>query len=276
MELTNTNLDSFFDPTPKLKSSPIPIKFISFNQNDDNCFYCRTLYTETYLFRQKYCKKCLLQYINLLIDNYKYLDILTTNNDASCLCAQCISYFKILYFKQIVGTYSFTDRYNFNVKEQIKLSNIEKDCRLCGKSIYEDSLELNTFKICSDCYLISRGQTKSIFTEVSIQILYLPWWDAHYQCINCRKDLRFIFDCQKWCPRCNIIYIGCRYCLTTNIIFGLIDKSQCRKCDRVSYIIINSIGGNSEQTFEISNLVMLNPLKVYDLISINSEFQRHQ
>lgn len=27
-----------FDPTPKLKYSPIPIKFISFNQDNDKCF----------------------------------------------------------------------------------------------------------------------------------------------------------------------------------------------------------------------------------------------
>src|SRR3954451_11241028 len=132
------NDDNFFNPTLNLKSSPIQIKFISFNQNDDNCFYCRNLYTETYLFKQKYCENCLLQYINYLIDNCKYLDVLTTNNEnTSCLCAQCIPRFKILCFKQIVGTYSFKFRHKFSVKEQIQIFNIEKDCRLCGKSIYQ-------------------------------------------------------------------------------------------------------------------------------------------
>ncbi|GBC38068.2 kinase-like domain-containing protein [Rhizophagus irregularis DAOM 181602=DAOM 197198] len=37
MELTN---DDSLDPTPKLKSSPVPISFISFNRDDENCIRC--------------------------------------------------------------------------------------------------------------------------------------------------------------------------------------------------------------------------------------------
>ena len=36
MELVNTNNENSFDPTPKLKSSPVPISFIPFN-NEDKC-----------------------------------------------------------------------------------------------------------------------------------------------------------------------------------------------------------------------------------------------
>ena len=35
MELINTNSENSFDPTPKLKSSPVPILFIPFNYNED-------------------------------------------------------------------------------------------------------------------------------------------------------------------------------------------------------------------------------------------------
>ncbi|RIA95067.1 hypothetical protein C1645_758450 [Glomus cerebriforme] len=75
MELTNTN-ENYFDPTPRLKSSPIPINFIPFNKYDDYCFYCNNKYTETKLFRQKYCKNCFSQYINNIDDNNTYLDVL--------------------------------------------------------------------------------------------------------------------------------------------------------------------------------------------------------
>src|SRR5215217_5742343 len=47
-------------------------------------------------------------------------------------------------------------------------------------------------------------------------------------------------DCQKYCTHCCIIYIGCRYCLTTNIIFGITDQSQCKKCKRISIFTIDT------------------------------------
>ena len=40
---------------------------------------------------------------------------------------------------------------------------------------------------------------------------------------------------------CFIIYIGCRYCLMTNIIFGATDQSQCWKCGRISLITFNIV-----------------------------------
>ena len=44
MEVVNTNYcESSFDPTPKLKSSPVPILFVSFNE-DKNCIYCEKEY----------------------------------------------------------------------------------------------------------------------------------------------------------------------------------------------------------------------------------------
>ena len=40
MELINTNSENSFDPTPRLKSSPVPILFISFNYDENKCSYC--------------------------------------------------------------------------------------------------------------------------------------------------------------------------------------------------------------------------------------------
>src|SRR6185437_11673494 len=72
MELTND--ENSFNPTPRLKSSPIPILFISFNKHDKECNYCGNEYSETLLFCQKYCKNCLLKYFKN--DNIiEYLDM---------------------------------------------------------------------------------------------------------------------------------------------------------------------------------------------------------
>ncbi|UZO08491.1 uncharacterized protein OCT59_028745 [Rhizophagus irregularis] len=76
MEIVNTNDENSFDPTPRLKSSPIPIEFISFNWLDKNCIYCGEEYIEVLLCSwQKYCKKCLSRYINNITDNNIYLDV---------------------------------------------------------------------------------------------------------------------------------------------------------------------------------------------------------
>src|SRR5688572_18920258 len=85
MELANTNDENSFDPTPRLKSSPIPIKFISFNSEDKNCVYCGEEYIETVLCPdQKYCKKCLLSYINDITDKNTYLDVYIYTKDLEC------------------------------------------------------------------------------------------------------------------------------------------------------------------------------------------------
>jgi late competence protein required for DNA uptake (superfamily II DNA/RNA helicase) len=69
MELTKiSNYDSF-DPTPKLKSSPVPISFVSFNKGDLNCIHCGDEYVRTEACDQYYCKKCLSHYLANIADN---------------------------------------------------------------------------------------------------------------------------------------------------------------------------------------------------------------
>ncbi|UZN99157.1 uncharacterized protein OCT59_000437 [Rhizophagus irregularis] len=161
-----------FDPTSKLKSSPVPVLFIPFNNNEKQCNYCGIKYSETLMFEQKYCKNCLFWYIQYITGNNTYLNKLLSG------------------------------------------------------------------------YQISSGWVESTLTKKSIPILYLPWWDSHNQCAVCDKELKYIHQesksyCQKWCSCCFTIYTGCRYCLTTNIIFGIADQSQCKKCKRTSFININ-------------------------------------
>ncbi|GBC17479.2 kinase-like domain-containing protein [Rhizophagus irregularis DAOM 181602=DAOM 197198] len=57
----------------------------------------------------------------------------------------------------------------------------------------------------------------------------------------CSLELTFTSDCQKYCTSCLIFYTGCRYCLTTNIIFGLTGQTHCKKCKRISLIIDNVV-----------------------------------
>src|SRR2546421_346439 len=95
MELVkNINDESSFDPTPKLKSSPIPILFVPFNELDDDCFNCGDRYTEcedtyaTLILQQKYCKKCILRYITDITDNNTYLEVTlrTCGQHETCGC----------------------------------------------------------------------------------------------------------------------------------------------------------------------------------------------
>jgi hypothetical protein len=88
MELIITNENSF-DPTPRLKSSLIPINFVSFNRDDFNCFY---KYTQTLLYNQKYCKNCFNQFVYDLTDydltdNNTYLDV-CIDTHRICLCRE--------------------------------------------------------------------------------------------------------------------------------------------------------------------------------------------
>src|SRR4051794_20231045 len=88
MELVNTNDENSFDPTPRLKSSPIPILFVPFNYDhwngNFNCFNCGDKYSETLFFHQTYCKKCLLRYITEITDNTTYLDMCIYTMDLEC------------------------------------------------------------------------------------------------------------------------------------------------------------------------------------------------
>lgn len=106
--ILNTNDEISFDPTPKLKSSPIPIKFIPFNADDKNCIYCEEEYVYTFFRTQKYCRKCLSCYLTNITDNNIYLDVYYTTN------FECIEHGirtkelqviqEVLCFKQILVT----------------------------------------------------------------------------------------------------------------------------------------------------------------------------
>src|SRR5207248_1711701 len=98
---------------------------------------------------------------------------------------------------------------------------------------------------CLECYQISSGLVESTLTKKNIPMLYLPWWDNKSSCIACDSNLKFLSDCQKYCSKCCIVYTGCRYCLTTNIIFGFTDRSQCKKCKRILIIIDMDISNNN-------------------------------
>src|ERR1043165_3601098 len=153
MELVNTNDENSFDPTPKLKSSPIPILFVPFNKWDEKCFHCGNEYTQTLFYYQKYCKTCLSRYITEITDNNTYLDmsIYTTNLECSNhemrdkdLLIQniqewCENCSWVSYFKQI--RYWYYGNYNKD-----KVFESEKDCKLCGKLLFHPNLEL---KVCS-------------------------------------------------------------------------------------------------------------------------------
>ena len=293
MELVNENS---FNPTPKLKSSPIPISFVPFNE-DDVCFCCKRTYTETCF--QKYCKRCLSQYINKIANSFieisdnfieivdydAYLDMRICASNSECnehetsrsenslqniqeWCENCSG---ISYFKQIYSIYC-------NFFETIT----ENDCKLCGKlvKLVCQNSGLQRFKVCSNCYLISSGWIESSLTKNPIPILHLPWWDNSSLCIACDSKLKFTSGCQKYCARCCIIYIGCRYCLTTNIIFGFADKSQCKKCRRITIDITNISSGNSDlddflydpnfcNNLQLDKAISEIPMDVYQFIRAN-------
>src|SRR5581483_9430956 len=191
--------------------------------------------------------------IKYITDNYTYLDVcINTNANTHCIeheatrntdfstrnirewCETCseISYIKNYYNhpNDNTGRYIFTP----------------EDCKLCGNKVYQICSE---FKLCSDCYLISSGWVESTLTKKQIPIIYLPWWDATNKSRICNHYLKFVSDRQKWCPSCFTIYVGCRYCLTTNIIFGITDQSQCQKCKEISKVeidITNITSGNRD------------------------------
>jgi hypothetical protein len=73
MDLVKLNKENSFDLTPKLKSSPVPIFFVSFNRIDKNCIHCGEEYTLTLINEQKYCKKCLSCYLMIIIRTWMYI-----------------------------------------------------------------------------------------------------------------------------------------------------------------------------------------------------------
>ncbi|RIA93826.1 kinase-like domain-containing protein [Glomus cerebriforme] len=173
---------------------------------------------------------------------------------------------KILCFKQIFFN-NLDDGFNSSIYDKI-IEN-EKYCKLCGKSFQQHSSNSNSFKLCSDCYQISSGWIESTLTKKAVPILYLPWWHDLSYCRACKSNLTSTSDCQKYCANCYIFYTGCRYCLTTNVIFGLADKSQCKKCDRI-LSIKNISSGNSELDDFLLNLKLNihNNLRIDEFSSI--------
>ncbi|RIA90656.1 hypothetical protein C1645_769453, partial [Glomus cerebriforme] len=65
---------------------------------------------------------------------------------------------------------------------------------------------------------------------------------------------------------CHIFYTGCRYCLTTNVIFGLTDQSQCKKCKRIQNIIHDityiSSGNSDLDDFLLNSRFNIKNLKI--------------
>ncbi|UZO17168.1 uncharacterized protein OCT59_008529 [Rhizophagus irregularis] len=253
MELVKLNNENSFDPTPKLKSSPVPISFVSFNKNDKNCIHCGEEYTETIIRYQKYCKKCLSYYLTNITDNNIYLDVYLFTKDLECneheisrtkvpqniqeCCRNCLI---ILYFKQIIWFSFPTNHPDLRILYENVIKS-EKYCKLCGKLLYQGIEHdfINNLILCSNCYLISIGYIESTLTKKLISIIYLPWWDDRSTCY-CHERLIFTSNCQKYCENCFTFFIGCRYCLTTNVIFRIANQSQCKKCKSVSTIILDS------------------------------------
>jgi hypothetical protein len=241
MELINTNDKYSFDPTPKLKSSPVPILFVSFNSEERKCNYCKSKYSKT-LSKQLYCKNCLFDYVNILTDNNIYLDVHIFTKRIRCIEHKLrVKNFCILNIQEWCKSCS-----EISCFDQIVTGYKHKFCQSC--------------KLCGNykqCYLISSEWIESTLDKKPISIIYLPWWDASNCCVACREGLKFISDNQKWCSHCFIIYTGCRYCLTTNIIFGITEQSKCRKCKRVIAIDITSINVNLKGRF-INHQMIIN------------------
>ncbi|GES91906.1 kinase-like domain-containing protein [Rhizophagus clarus] len=232
----------------------IPIMFIPFNNNENECYCCKRPYSTTFLFEQKYCKYCLMLYIKYTANDnldiyiskrYYYQSQCNSGHEQRSIdfCTKniqewCNDCCEITYFKQIVSNNRFDSMNHYNNYEKQKFIENINSCKLCRKLIFQQQNFLTNieFKLCSNCYKISSGWVESFLMKKSIPILYLPWWDTYYQCIICNQFLEFKSNCQKWCPNCIIIYIGCRYCLTTNIIFGITDQSRCKKCKRIEEI----------------------------------------
>ncbi len=186
MELTVINDENSFDPTPKLKSSPVPISFISFanyfhhlyNPKSDRCNFCGDQYSKTILFYQAYCKNCLSKYLSHITDNNIYLDVHIVTKNVQCnkhevarnnidFCTQtiqewCENCSDILYFKQV--------NYRHSYLSEKELEKIRRDCKLCGKLVdNEISNGLIEYRLCSDCYQISSGWIESTLLKKLIQ-----------------------------------------------------------------------------------------------------------
>ncbi|GBC04851.1 hypothetical protein RclHR1_00590037 [Rhizophagus clarus] len=200
----------------------IPILYLSWWYDHKQCVVCKHILKDLSVplpkktlseVLQKWCSNCFtiyVGYVHITTSNTHCTDHIPRNLDFHTQNIQewCINCSEISYFNQIITQDSFY------MKKQIELIQNEN-------------------------YLVSFGYKKSILTKKTIPILYLPWWDTFSYCIVYKKNLEFNSNYQKWCSYCCMIYNGCRYCLTTNIIFGITNQSQCIKCERISLISIN-------------------------------------
>ncbi|UZO05150.1 uncharacterized protein OCT59_025510 [Rhizophagus irregularis] len=259
MELISTNDKNSFNRTPRLKSSPVPILFIPFDNDTFVCAYCKSFYSQT-LFCQRFCENCLFDYAKKLTDNNIYLDVIRNKvQDTQTIQEWCNGYSNILCFKQIITKdIILFDHFNFLENNEMNKNkwNIVKEtkCKLCEyKKDYN-----NLFDLCPNCYFTSSEWIESTLDKKLIPIVYLPWWDNSSICtLACKMNLEYKSDCQKWCSHCYVIYTGCRYCLTTNIIFGITKQSKCRKCKRVININVTCIEYNLDNfdIIKMNNLV---------------------
>ncbi|GBC14709.2 kinase-like domain-containing protein [Rhizophagus irregularis DAOM 181602=DAOM 197198] len=235
MEPLNTIDENSFDPTPRLKSSPIPIKFISFDIGDKNCIYCGNEYVKTLFCYQHYCKKCLSSYINDITDNNIYLDVYIYTMDLECIEHEisrtkvpqiiqecCINCLRILCFKQIDGYISDygLDRNNLTIYYNVIES--EKYCKLCGKSLYQgtDRKIMMQSKLCSDCYLISSGLIESTLFKKQISILCLPWC-SDYSGLDDFLLNNIIYDYLERVEFANSVKIIDKYFVLQNILSSI-------------------------------------------------------
>ncbi|CAB4431901.1 unnamed protein product [Rhizophagus irregularis] len=237
--------------TLKLKSSPTKIEFIPIDQSEDYCFRC--------------AKKGFIQCNEH--ETKRNEDFYTRNIKDWCEHCSVISYFKQIPSNSL----AYCDS-NLGFEKINEIIESEKDCKLCGKTIYPtSSLHDLKLKMCSDCYQISYELIESTSTQKTILILHLPWWDSFHMCVICRARLIFEYINQKWCPHCFIIYSGCRYCLTTNMIFGHTKQSHCKKCKRTIRIIMNktniNIGNNDIDDFLYNTRNLVDNFNIVDYIN---------
>jgi hypothetical protein len=108
-------------------------------------------------------------------------------------------------------------------------------------------------------------------TKKPVATIYLPWWNNVAYCVAFATYLKFTSDSQKYCDKCLVFYTGCRYCLTTNIIFGITDQSQCKKCKKVTSVIFDItkiFSSNSELDVFLLNLFPdTNYLKIDEFVN---------
>ena len=169
-------LENSFDPTPKLKSSPVPILFVSFNEYDENCINCgdkyiRALFCSSgnYNGGQRYCKKCLSSYITEITDNKIYLDVYYTMNiecsdheisrtkEPQNIQESCRNCLEILCFKQIPANhYRYYNTSGGPYHDLYKnMIESEKYCKLCRKSLYQGTdNDIGESQESSNCVLI--------------------------------------------------------------------------------------------------------------------------